>query len=91
MHFVVFVIFVELVLTYQIRKLDFRTVSNFFLQNFKTTKQHSMSAIQCLFYPFSWAMAFHILLFMYDENYQNRIFALVSNFNDEYARVLYSN
>lgn len=30
MHFVVSVIFVELVLTYQIRKLDFRTVSNLF-------------------------------------------------------------
>lgn len=43
-----------------------------------------MPAIQCLFYPFSWL--FHILLFIYDKNYQNRIFALVSNFNDEYAR-----
>lgn len=86
MHFVVSVIFVELVLTNQIRKLDFRTVSNIFLQSFKTSEHHSMPAIQCLFYPFSWAMSFHILLFIYDKNDQNRIFALVSNFNDEYAR-----
>lgn len=59
----------------------------FFLQSFKTSKHHSIPAIQCLFYPFSWAMSFHILLFIYDKNYQNRIFALVSNFNDEYARI----
>lgn len=54
MHFVVSVIFVELVLTYQIRKLDFRTVSNLFF--FCKVLKH-LNTIQC---PLSNVYSIHL-------------------------------